>query len=91
MVNGRALTRKEWDSIPWDGDVWEDPRKAENFEPPDSQEFISPEEVVPSAPPLEKLPFSFFIEEINPSLAAKPGAKVIPGKTILMTPTNSCL
>lgn len=86
MVNGRALTGQEWD-----GDVWEDPSKAENFESPDSQEFIPPEEVVPSAPPLEILPFSFFTEEINPSLAAKPGAKVMPGKRILMTPIDSCL
>ena len=48
----RALIGKEWDPVTWDGDVWEDPIESENFESSDSQVFISPEEVVPSAPPL---------------------------------------
>lgn len=28
----RALTGKEWYSVPWDGDVWEDPYEAKDFE-----------------------------------------------------------
>lgn len=71
-VKVRALIGKEWDPVTWDGDVWEDPVEAENFELSDSQGFISPEEIVPSAPPLEILPISPFIEEINPSLSDKP-------------------
>ncbi|XP_026641285.1 Friend virus susceptibility protein 1-like [Microtus ochrogaster] len=71
-VKVRALVGKEWDPVTWDGDVWEDPIKAENFEPSDSQGLISPQEIVPSAPPLEILPSSPFTEEINPSLTAKP-------------------
>ncbi|KAL6037658.1 hypothetical protein STEG23_020039 [Scotinomys teguina] len=71
-VKVRALIGKEWDPVTWDGDVWEDSIEAENFEPTDSQRFISPEEIVPSAPPLVILPFSPFIEEINPSLSDKP-------------------
>ena len=39
-----------------DGDVWEDHVEAENFESSDSQGFAPPEEVVPSAPPLEIMP-----------------------------------
>ncbi|XP_052046469.1 Friend virus susceptibility protein 1-like [Apodemus sylvaticus] len=69
-VKGRSLIGKAWDPITWDGDVWEDPIEAKNFEPSDSQGFTPPEEVVSSAPPLEILPFS--AEEINPSLSAKP-------------------
>lgn len=68
----RALTGKEWDPITWDGDVWEDPVEAENLEFSDSQGFTSSEEMVPSAPPLEILPFVPFTEELNPSLSIKP-------------------
>lgn len=50
--------------------MWEDPIKAENFEFSDSQGFTRPEEVVPSAPPLEVMPFSH--EEINPSESDRP-------------------
>lgn len=54
-VKVRALIGKEWDPITWDGDVWED--CVENFESSDSQGFAPPtEEVVPSAPPFEKMP-----------------------------------
>lgn len=28
----RAPTGKEWDSVPWDGEVWEDPYEAKDFE-----------------------------------------------------------
>lgn len=56
-VKVRALTGKEWDPATWDGDV--DPTGAENFEPSDSQGFISPEEAVSplaaeDAPPAPK-------------------------------------
>lgn len=68
----RALIGKEWDPITWDGDVWEDPVEAENLEFSDSQGFTSSEEMVPSAPPLEILPFVPFTEELNPSLSIKP-------------------
>jgi hypothetical protein len=60
-VKVRALTDKEWDPITWDGDVWEHPVEAENFESSDSQGFAPP--VVPSAPPLEIMPSPH--EEIN--------------------------
>jgi hypothetical protein len=63
-VKVRALIGKEWDPITWYGDVWEDPVEAENFESSDSQEFAPPDEVVPSAPPLEILHFPH--EDINP-------------------------
>ncbi|XP_031204443.1 Friend virus susceptibility protein 1-like [Mastomys coucha] len=77
----KALIGKEWDPITWDGDVWEDPIEAENFEYSDSQGFISHEEVVPSAPPLEILSFSPFTEEINPLLSIKPAVAVSKGNT----------
>jgi hypothetical protein len=44
--------------------------EAENFESSDPQGFTSPEEVVPSTPTLEIMPFSH--EEINPSESDKP-------------------
>jgi hypothetical protein len=69
-VKGRALIGKEWDPITWNGEVWRDPVETKNFESSDSQGFTSPVEVVPSAPPLEILPFSH--EEINPSVSDKP-------------------
>ena len=69
-VKGRALIGKEWDPITWDGDMWEDPTEVANFESSDSQGFTSPEELVPSAPPLETLPFP--PKEINLSLSDKP-------------------
>ena len=50
--------------------MWEDPVEAENFESSDSQGFAPPEEVVHSAPPLEKMRFSH--EEINLSESDKP-------------------
>ena len=50
--------------------MWEDPVTAENFESSNSQGFAPPEEVVPSAPPLEIMPFPQ--EEINPSDSDKP-------------------
>jgi hypothetical protein len=59
-VKIRALTGKEWGPITWDGDLV----RAENFESSDSKGFTSTEEVVPSAPPLEIMPFSH--EEIDP-------------------------
>ncbi|CCD13216.1 unnamed protein product [Trypanosoma congolense IL3000] len=62
-VKVRALIGKEWDPTTWDGDVWEDHVEAENFESSDSQGFAPPEEVVPSAPPLEIMPSPH--EEIN--------------------------
>jgi hypothetical protein len=55
-VKVSAFIGKEWDPITWDGDVLEDPVEAESFESSDSQGFASPEEVVPSAPPLEIMP-----------------------------------
>lgn len=59
MVKVRALIG---DPVTWDGDVWEGPAEAENFEPLDSRGFISPEEVVslPSAGILTPPPFSAF-------------------------------
>jgi hypothetical protein len=69
-VKVRALIGKEWAPIPWDGDVWEDPVEAENFESPDSQGFAPPEEVVPSAPPFEIMPSPH--EEINSPESDKP-------------------
>ncbi|XP_052048775.1 Friend virus susceptibility protein 1-like [Apodemus sylvaticus] len=75
----RVLTGKEWDPITWDGDVWEDPIEVENFESSDSQGFTSPEEVVPSAPPLEILPSSPFTEEINPLLSIEPAVTISEG------------
>ena len=47
--------------------MWEGPPKAENFEPLDSQGFISPEEVVSHPHPRLFLPLT---EGINPSLSA---------------------
>jgi hypothetical protein len=52
-VKVRALIVKEWDPITWDGDVWEDPVEAENFESSDSQGVAPPEEVVPQPHPLK--------------------------------------
>lgn len=69
-VKVRALIGKEWDPTTWDGDVWEDHVEAENFESSDSQEFAPPEEVVPSAPPLEIMPSPH--EEINFAESDKP-------------------
>jgi len=57
-IKVKALIGKEWDSITWDGDVWEDLVEVENFESSDSPGFTPSEEVVPSAPPLEIMPFS---------------------------------
>jgi hypothetical protein len=68
--NVRALTGKEWDTVTWSGEVWEDPVEAENFEPSDSQGFAPPEEVVPSAPPLEIMPSPH--EEIHPLESGRP-------------------
>lgn len=56
--------------------MWGDPTEAKNFEPTDSQGFISPQEVVflPSANVLthpEILPFPLVNEEINPLLSSK--------------------
>jgi hypothetical protein len=65
-----ALVSKEWDLITWDGDVWEEHVEAENFESSDSQWFAPPEEVVPSAPPLEIMPSPR--EEINSTESDKP-------------------
>jgi hypothetical protein len=50
--------------------VWEDHVEAENFESSDSQGFAPPEEVVPSAPPLEIMPSPH--EEINFAESDKP-------------------
>lgn len=36
----------EWDPVHWDGNVWKDPYEAKDFEPSDSEGFISFEEVV---------------------------------------------
>lgn len=69
-VKVRALIGKEWDPTTWDGDVWEDHVEAENFESSDSQGFAPPEEVVPSAPPLEIMPSPH--EEINFAESDKP-------------------
>jgi hypothetical protein len=66
----RAIIVKEWDPITWDRNVWEDHDEAENFESSDSQGFSPPEEVVPSAPPLEIMPFPQ--EEINFAESDKP-------------------
>ena len=68
-VKIRALIGKEWDPITWDGDVWEDPVEAENFESSDSLGFAPPEKVVPSAPPLEIMPSPH--EEINSAKSDK--------------------
>jgi hypothetical protein len=59
------LIGKERDPITWDEDVWEDPVEAENFESSDSQGFAPPEEVVPSAPPLEIMPL-FHMRKLIP-------------------------
>jgi hypothetical protein len=69
-VKVRALIGKEWDPITWDGDVWEDPVEVENFESSDSQGLAPPEEVVPSAPPLEIMPSPH--GEINSAESDKP-------------------
>ena len=58
------LIDKEWDHITWNRNVREDPGEAENFESSHSQGFTSSEEIVPSDPPLVRMPFSQ--EEINP-------------------------
>jgi hypothetical protein len=71
-IKVRALSGKEWGPITWDGDMWDDPVEAKNFEPSDSQEFAPSEEVVPSAPSLEIKPSPH--EEINPSETNKPAA-----------------
>lgn len=77
-VKVRAVIGKEWDPVTWEEDVWEDPIEADqNFEPLDSQGFTLPEEVVPSAPPLEILPCS--PEEMNPSVSAKPAVSFSEG------------
>ncbi|EGW01337.1 Friend virus susceptibility protein 1 [Cricetulus griseus] len=78
-VKVRALVGEEWDPITWSGDVWEDPVDNENFEPSDAPEFISPDEAVPSAPPLETSPFSPLTEKINPPLSAKPAVTFSEG------------
>lgn len=69
-VKVRALIGKDWDPITWGGDVWEDLVEAENFESSDSRGFAPPEEIVPSAPPLEIMPSPH--EEINPPESDKP-------------------
>lgn len=61
-----ALIGKEWDHITWGGALSEDPNESENLEFSDSQGFIAPEEIVPSAPPLEILPFLPLAEELIP-------------------------
>lgn len=43
-VKVRALIGKEQDPVSWGRDVWEDPMQAENFEPSDSQGFLSSEQ-----------------------------------------------
>ena len=48
-----ALNVKEWDPITCDGNMCEDPIKAENYESSDSQGFTSPKEVVPIVPLFE--------------------------------------
>lgn len=58
-------------------DVWEDPVKVQNFEFSDSQGFTPFDKVVPSAPPLEIMPFSH--EEINPSVSDKPAVTFAEG------------
>lgn len=37
----RALVLNKWDPVTWGEDMWENPIEAENFEPSDSQGFIS--------------------------------------------------
>lgn len=69
MVKVKALIVKEWDPVTWDWGVWEDAIEAENSEPSNSQGFISTEEVVLSAPPVEILSFSSLTKEINISLS----------------------
>lgn len=43
MVKVGTLIGKAWDPVTWDGDVWEDPVEAENFEPSGSHRFALPE------------------------------------------------
>ena len=85
--NYRVFIGKEWDPGSWGRDVWKDPTEAENFEPSDSQGFISPGEVVspPSAEDIllpifpEILPVPPLTEEMTPSLSAKPAVTFYKG------------
>lgn len=45
-VEVRVLIRKEWDSINWEGDLWEDPDEAGDAEPLNCDESSSPVELV---------------------------------------------
>lgn len=71
LVRVRALIVKEWSSIISYVDVWEAPIQPENIESSDKQGFVLPEQMVPSALPLEGLPFLPFIEDINPFVSVK--------------------
>ena len=53
--------------------------KLRTLNPQIQIQFISLEDVVPSAPPLGTLPFSTFIEEINPLVPAKSGVTFSEG------------
>lgn len=77
----RALTGRGWNPVTWNGDVGEDPIKAENFELLASQAFTSPEEVVtqPSAPPyiLER-PGGLLLGEVDGQTEIPLGVKMSP-------------
>lgn len=61
MVVVRPLIGKEWNSVSWDGDVWEDSAEAGGIDPLNYDESSLPVEEI-SPPPVE--------------LASSPPAKV---------------
>lgn len=77
-VKVRAQLRKEWDSVNWGGDIWEDNEESGNNELLHSDEHILPEElsllvmvVSPLLPPSVALTFSPPMEGINPALSVE--------------------
>lgn len=57
MVKVNALVGKEWNSVTWDGDVWEHLMTLRTLDPQMLKGLTSPEEVVPSVSPLKKCLF----------------------------------
>lgn len=72
MVKVNALIGKEWNSVTWDGDVWEHLMTLRTLNPQMLKGLTSPEEVVPSALPLKNAFLSPLTKEINSSLSARP-------------------
>ena len=86
-VNIRSIIVQEWGPVTWNKYVCEDPIEGENFEDSDSQEFISPKEVVSlllaedthTLLHTEVLPFSPLTKEMNPLLSVKPSVMLSEG------------